>query len=41
MFLPDRSSIRRKEGISLAREAVKKHRRDGRFFGEILSEGMI
>ena len=34
--LEDMSSKRRKEGIRLADEITKKHRRDGRFFDEII-----
>lgn len=37
MILRDRSTIRRNEGVALAGKAVREHRRDGRFFDEILS----
>lgn len=36
LVLKDRSEIRRREGISLAERCVIEHRRDGRFFDEIL-----
>lgn len=36
MVLKDKSIIRRKEGVSLANQIVRQHRRDGRFFDEIL-----
>lgn len=36
LVLKDRSEIRRREGISLAERCVMEHRRDGRFFDEIL-----
>ncbi|MBQ0059946.1 MAG: DUF3990 domain-containing protein [Lachnospiraceae bacterium] len=36
LALKDRSEVRRKEGISLAERCVIKHRRDGRYFDEIL-----
>ena len=41
MLLRDKSVIRRKEGISLAEEIVMTHRRDGKFFDEILNEDII
>lgn len=37
LILRDRSTIRRNEGIALAGRMVREHRRDGRFFDEILS----
>lgn len=36
MALQDISIVRRKEGLSIADRIVKEHRRDGRFFDEIL-----
>lgn len=36
LALKDRSEIRRREGISLAEKIVLEHRRDGKFFDEIL-----
>lgn len=36
LVLKDRSEIRRREGISLAERCVIEHRRDGRYFDEIL-----
>ena len=36
MILKDRSVVRRKEGIALADRIVTEHRRDGRYFDEIL-----
>jgi transcriptional regulator with XRE-family HTH domain len=36
MALKDRSEVRRREGISLAESCVIEHRRDGRYFDEIL-----
>mgnify|MGYP003298878209 CR=1 FL=1 len=36
LVLKDRSEIRRREGISLAEQCVVEHRRDGRYFDEIL-----
>lgn len=36
MILKDRSVIRRREGIALADRIVMEHRRDGRYFDEIL-----
>lgn len=36
MILRDRSTVRRNEGIALARQMVMEHRRDGRFFDEIM-----
>ena len=36
MILKDRSIVRRKEGIALADRIVTEHRRDGRYFDEIL-----
>ena len=36
MILKDRSVVRRKEGIALADHIVTEHRRDGRYFDEIL-----
>ena len=36
MILKDRSKIRRREGIELADRIVKEHRRDGRYFDEIV-----
>jgi transcriptional regulator with XRE-family HTH domain len=36
MILKDRSIVRRNEGISLAEQIVTAHRRDGRYFDEIL-----
>jgi transcriptional regulator with XRE-family HTH domain len=36
MILKDRSIVRRNEGISLAEQIVMEHRRDGRYFDEIL-----
>lgn len=36
MILRDRSIMRRKEGVSLAEKAALEHRRDGRYFDEIL-----
>lgn len=38
LILKDRSEVRRREGISLAERCVIEHRRDGRFFDEILKE---
>ena len=35
-FLKDRSVVRRKEGIARADRIVTEHRRDGRYFDEIL-----
>lgn len=35
-FLKDRSEVRRREGVSLAEKCVIEHRRDGRYFDEIL-----
>jgi hypothetical protein len=36
MILKDRSIVRRNVGISLAERVVMEHRRDGRYFDEIL-----
>lgn len=36
LVLKDRSEVRRREGISLAERCVIEHRRDGRYFDEIL-----
>lgn len=36
MLLRERSVVRRKEGIALAERIVTEHRRDGRYFDEIL-----
>ena len=36
MILKDRSVVRRREGIALADRIVMEHRRDGRYFDEIL-----
>jgi len=36
LILKEKSEIRRREGLSLARKVVIEHRRDGRFFDEIL-----
>ena len=36
MILKDRCIVRRKEGIALADRIVTEHRRDGRYFDEIL-----
>ena len=36
MILKDKSVIRRKEGIALANRIVTEHRRDGRYFDEIV-----
>ena len=36
LFLREKSEVRRHEGIALARNIVIEHRRDGRFFDEIL-----
>lgn len=36
MILRDRSTVRRSEGLALAKKMVSQHRRDGRFFDEIL-----
>lgn len=36
LALKDRSEVRRREGISLAERCVIEHRRDGRYFDEIL-----
>ena len=36
MILKEKSIIRRKEGLSLAEKAAKEHRRDGKYFDEIL-----
>lgn len=36
MILRDRSTVRRNEGVALANRMVTEHRRDGRFFDEIL-----
>ncbi|MGM9940473.1 MAG: DUF3990 domain-containing protein [Bulleidia sp.] len=36
MLLKDKSVLRRKEGIALAEKTVREHRRDGRYFDEIL-----
>ena len=36
LFLQNRSEVRRREGISLAEKCVIEHRRDGRYFDEIL-----
>ena len=36
MILKDRSKIRRREGIELADRIVTEHRRDGRYFDEIV-----
>lgn len=36
MMLQDRSVIRRREGVSMAEKVILEHRRDGRFFDEIL-----
>ena len=41
MILKDRSVVRRREGVSLAEKVVMEHRRDGRFFDEILNGGSI
>lgn len=37
MILKDRSVVRRKEGIALSDRIVTEHRRDGRYFDEIVS----
>lgn len=39
LILKDRSVVRRREGILLAEKIVMEHRRDGRFFDEILKGG--
>lgn len=36
MILKDKSVVRRKEGITLADKIITEHRRDGRYFDEIL-----
>lgn len=36
MLLKDKSVVRRKEGIALVEKMVREHRRDGRYFDEIL-----
>ena len=36
MILRDRSTVRRREGVALSRQMVSEHRRDGRFFDEIM-----
>ena len=36
MILKDRSIVRRKEGIALADRIITAHRRDGRYFDEIM-----
>lgn len=36
LVLKDKSEVRRKEGMALAEEMVIKHRRDGRYFDEIM-----
>lgn len=41
MVLKDKSIVRRKEGVALADKIVMAHRRDGRFFDEILSGGSL
>lgn len=41
LVLKDRSVVRRKEGISVAEKIVMEHRRDGRFFDEILKGGSV
>lgn len=41
LILRDLSIKRREEGINLSREIMLKHRRDGRFFDEIISEGIV
>ena len=39
MILKDKSIVRRNEGIALADQIVMEHRRDGKYFDEILKEG--
>lgn len=40
LALQDKSVVRRDEGIALADEVVKKYRREGQFFDEILGGGL-